>query len=292
MRQWLYRLAFVAVPMLPLGSVRLIAWLFGNIAWFCDPRGRRVVEHNLAPALGPCSSAALRRIARRSYINFVICIADIFNLPLVAKHIAKSDDFTLIDPWHVFDSAPLNGPLIIATPHCNWELTGAMLRGNEFLSELAVIALSHDDDGIDRLFTAARRGAGVDSLMLDQAPLASLRALNRGQILGIAADRDYTGHGVPARLFGQPIQVPVGPAALSVQSGARIVPVCAFHHGARRVSLLVGKPLQADPEQSKRVNVRVLTQLLITWFGRCIQAAPSQWSAFHPVWQHRHGDTE
>ena len=44
-------------------------------------------------------------------------------------------------------------------------------------------------------------------------------ALARGEGVGLVADRDIAGGGVPVTLFGLPARLPIGPAYLALDAG-------------------------------------------------------------------------
>ena len=69
-------------------------------------------------------------------------------------------------------------------------------------------------------FDRQRNDLEVTIVPLDNAAEALTRALRRGEAVGIVADRNIVGRGTRVQLFGRPARLPVGPAMLSVQTGA------------------------------------------------------------------------
>ena len=65
----------------------------------------------------------------------------------------------------------------------------------------------------------ARRGR-VRIVGLREARRELLTALRDGVSVGLVGDRDLTGGGLPVTLFGAPAMLPLGPAMLTVESGA------------------------------------------------------------------------
>ena len=146
-----------------------------------------------------------------------------------------------------------------------------------------MVSRSNLHSEVDDLFDRMRAGHGASSLLLDKAPLASLRALRNGEILGIVADRDYTGNGLAMDLAGRKMPIPVGPAALSVQTGAPIIPMLLARRGTSAFSLIVAKPIKADNLTNKTAQMPDLLSQLAKTMDRFIHAVPSQWMAFHDL---------
>ena len=285
LRRATYRLLFTLVPLISLEACRFIAWLGATVFWFLDARGRRVVGANLAPLIASRSHDALRRAVRRSYLCFTFSLAEGLHLHRLPPAMLTAPGYRVTDPWRMLADPPLRGPLIMATLHMNWELAPALLHQRGELELLHALSLTHNDEEIDSLYDRYRAAAGVRSLWLDRAPLASLRALAEGAVLGIVGDRDYTGGGVAVAVCGRTLRIPVGPAALAVQSGATVHPSVLARRGLSRFHLLLGRPIQARPGLPKREEIRRICDELARWYERVLRAAPAQWVAFHPVWE-------
>jgi KDO2-lipid IV(A) lauroyltransferase len=102
--------------------------------------------------------------------------------------------------------------------------------------------------------------------------------------VGIVADRDIAGGGIAVPLFGAPAPLPIGPALLAIEAGARI-----FVVGVRRLpdgriaGRLLPVPVAADGGRRERISA-TLTSLAAA-FEDVIADAPEQWSAvFFPIW--------
>ena len=71
-------------------------------------------------------------------------------------------------------------------------------------------------------FEHVRTELGVTIVPLGDAATSLIAALERGEAVGVVADRNIVGSGVKVELFGAPARLPIGPAVLSVQTGALI----------------------------------------------------------------------
>jgi lauroyl/myristoyl acyltransferase len=285
LRQWVFRAALALAQMLPLSWGRLLGYVIGHLAWLCDPRGRKVIERNLAHFIpGQCRDA-LTRAVRRNYVTFCIYVYESFGVARLPRSFFTAPHLTISDPFDVFATKPHPGPAMLVTVHCNWELIAAMCDRLGWTNAIDVVALSSGDHVIDGIFAGLRRNSHAESLPLNRAPLGSLRALKAGRILGLAADRDYTGQGMRLPFAGQMMSVPLGPAALAVQTSATIIPVYLARRGLTRMHLQVGRPLRANPGAPKQQEVERLMHELVTIMTRFIATAPAQWISFHDAWQ-------
>ncbi|MFW5845758.1 MAG: lysophospholipid acyltransferase family protein [Planctomycetota bacterium] len=280
-----YRMLFACCRHMPYRLGYLLAWMAGWIGWWCDARGRKQVATNLRPLLEHPAPEALPRMVRRNYISFTVTVVEHLRMAWIDPVWLTAPKLQVVDPWGLREQPP-TGAAVLTGVHTNWELYVRWFQLHGFTPRLAGIALSHGDAGIDALFDAVREQLGLTPLRLDRAPLASLRWLREGGQLAIVGDRVYQGHGIPVRIGYSRLSLPVGPAALAVQSGA---PVVVFHlarRGPTELTLFIGRPLHAQPDLPRDDQVRLLTEEIATWFDRYLRASPHQWAAFMPVWHH------
>jgi lauroyl/myristoyl acyltransferase len=227
--------------------------------------------------------ATLERAVRRCYVHFTLMLNETLRLHRLPRWLTGPKNIRVIDPWHCLQR-PIPGPALLCTGHCNWELLLGIAHHQGWAPRSWVHSRSHGDHRIDHLLDRLRASVGARSLHSETAPLASLRSLRLGRLVGMVVDRDYRGDGIPVNMAGQATTIPAGPASLSVQTGAPIIPVLCARRGASAFTVLVGKPLQADAQQPKQQQVLAMSQDLATTLGRFIGAIPSQWMAFHEAW--------
>jgi lauroyl/myristoyl acyltransferase len=266
-----------AADAMPLGLARVVAYNLATVAWLVDGRGRRTVARNLAAAVPP--GETMRRAVRRSYTEFALTLAEASRLHHDGWLLPGV--ITVHDPWRVFAARPLRGPAILATVHSHWDMLAAALHRLRLTDGLLAPALAYGDPALDT-WLAQRRGAwGCRTVTLDRAPLALLRALRDGRVLGMLVDRDYSGHGLDGVFLGRPTRLPSGPAALAVQTKAPVIPMLLARRSPSSFTLLVGKPLRPDAALPRGAQVADLTRRIAAATSRLLSAAPAQWVAFH-----------
>jgi lauroyl/myristoyl acyltransferase len=120
---------------------------------------------------------------------------------------------------------------------------------------------------------------------LDNAAETLTDALERGEAVGIVADRNIVGRGTLMQLFGGPIRLPIGPAVLSVQTGAPLYLQVIERLGPGQ---WLGHtiPLQPEAGAVRRQATRSILEQEVAAFERIVSRAPEQWTTlFFPIWE-------
>lgn len=147
-----------------------------------------------------------------------------------------------------------------------------------------------DDAALQAWFERTRGSLGIRLVGLRQARRELTAALGRGEPVGIVGDRDLTGGGIPATLFGAPASIPLGPALIAIESGAPTYIVSVRRvPGGRYLGRL--DPLSVPATGSRRERVTAVVAAEARLFERQIALAPEQWfGAFFPIWPDLEGE--
>jgi len=133
-------------------------------------------------------------------------------------------------------------------------------------------------------FDRVRFELGVTIVPLDGAAASLTAALDRGEAVGVVADRNIVGSGVKVDLFGAPIRLPIGPAVLSVQTGAPIY-LEAIERTGPGEWLGHTVAIRPAPGTRRREATRSIIEQEARAFERIIARAPEQWTTlFFPIW--------
>ena len=141
-----------------------------------------------------------------------------------------------------------------------------------------------DDPALQGWFERTRGSLGVTIVGLRAARRELQAALRAGGAVGIVADRDISGGGIAVPFFGAPAPMPIGPALLALETGARLYAVGVRRLPDRRVAgRLLAVPVASEGSRRERI-VATLTAMAAA-FEDLIGDAPEQWSgAFFPIW--------
>lgn len=251
---------------------------------------RRVCEGLAATNRGPLRARraatdpdALERIVRASFRHAARYYLEVLRAGgfTVAGALSRIDVET---PDEVRDALQSGAPVIIVGMHFGAiELPVTVLSsyvGHHVTAPMEMVS----DPGLAHWFVSTRSRVGVNIVSIADARRALLKALRRGESVGLVADRDLTHNGVPVPLFGHPTPIPAGPALLALETGVPIYATAARRlkggrYGARM--LLVPEP----PAGTRRERMTAYTASIAQAFESLLADAPEQWwGAFHPIW--------
>jgi KDO2-lipid IV(A) lauroyltransferase len=134
-------------------------------------------------------------------------------------------------------------------------------------------------------FDHVRFALGVTIVPVGDAAAAMVAALERGEGVGIVADRNVAGRGTPVRLFGATARLPSGPALLAVRTGAPLY-LEAIERTGPGEWLGHTIALRAEPGATRREATRQLLEQEARAMERIIARAPEQWTTlFFPIWE-------
>ena len=133
-------------------------------------------------------------------------------------------------------------------------------------------------------FDHVRYELGVTIVPIGDAARHLVAALERGEAVGVVADRNVVGSGASVQLFGAPARLPIGPAILSIQTGAPIYLQAIERTGPGQ---WLGHTVRivTPPGLSRREATRAILEQEARAFERIVARAPDQWTTlFFPIW--------
>ena len=130
------------------------------------------------------------------------------------------------------------------------------------------------------------RGEGLGLRIIPAQGAADVMSseLAAGGIVGMVGDRNVVGAGVPVKLFGFAARLPIGPALLAVESGARLY-VAAVIREPRGTYTGYIRTVRVPREGDRMARTRVTLTGIAAAFEELIAKAPEQWwTLFYPIW--------
>jgi KDO2-lipid IV(A) lauroyltransferase len=182
--------------------------------------------------------------------------------------------------WENVEAARGEGRgVIIATAHFgNWELLGAALAARGL--PLHVLVQQPSQEAFGRLFQEFRAKVGVSSWPNTGAASLRpvLRALARGEALGMLADQHGEALEAIVEFFGHRVSAPAGPFFFAKRTGAAILPVFAVRQsdGNHVIHILA--------EIAPSLNTQADAQSLYATYEQFISRYPDQWLWVHNRW--------
>ncbi|MGH2631893.1 MAG: lysophospholipid acyltransferase family protein [Tepidiformaceae bacterium] len=278
------------VRRLPVRVSYGVAFVAGSIGYYCWPRGRRSMHHNYRRVLRGASAAEIRRMSRRSLVNYCKYLADFVRFPFIpletlAHSVEGDESFSALD--RALEHG--KGAVVVCMHFGNWDLGAGAAAARGY--PVTVVAESFADPRLDRMVTGARERLGMQLIKMDKAGPSLLRCLKQNGLLALLIDRPVPGDGVKVRFFGEEVEVPVGPARLALRSGAMVVPA-GFPRvapNARNVQILSDFAIACQPTGDEARDVQAVTQAIMDVHERFIREHPDQWYMFREMWPRANG---
>ncbi len=281
-----YRLHYLGARILsPLG-MRVVILVFTSFFFVVLSRIRRAVADNLTPVLGPATVWERGRRAFRTMLAFAECQTDRY------RRAARPDEvrFTLDgeEHWHAATSGGRGA--VMVTAHIGaWDL-GAQLGAAEGRRRVHMVR-EEEMDPRAQAFVREIAGRGGDDFITHFATddmrlgLQLRDALAAGDIVALQGDRPRRGgRTVPVTLFGRPMDLPAGPAALARTAGVPLVPVFNFRDGLLRTRTVVRPPITVSTSGARDADVADATRRLALDIEWAIRERPYQWFCFRSLW--------
>lgn len=281
---WLTAAAAWGLARLPL---RWLRWVGNAVGWlvFLVFRSRqRLADANLLRCFGDrFTPAERRRIRLFCTQNAAKTMLELLKRPRMTREEIMSE-VQIECQEHMEAALGLGRGVIACTPHYgNWELAGAvlsMLWGNT-----AVVARDANDPRTAEIINRAREATG-ERVLGRRATMEMVRTLRAGGIVGILPDQHQAQGGETLTFLGRPAQTALGPALLSLRTGAPIVVLFARRLPNDTFEIRFREPLwpPADAARSPQAAA-ALMQRVNDLMGEEIAAHPEQWLWLHNRWK-------
>jgi lauroyl/myristoyl acyltransferase len=130
------------------------------------------------------------------------------------------------------------------------------------------------------------RGEGLGLRIIPAQGAAAVMSseLAAGGIVGMVGDRNVVGAGVPVKLFGFAARLPIGPALLAVESGARLYVAAVIREPRGKYTGYI-RTVRVPHEGDRMARTRATLIGIAAAFEELIAKAPEQWwTLFYPIW--------
>lgn len=275
-------LGSVIVRFLPLRFAYLLAKILGRIAYWVFRGVRGVIRENLSIIFGEeLQDSEKQRLSKNLFTHMALNTVDFLRFPYYRypTELMEIEGLNLLKDLY----GEGNGVILVSLHLGNWEVGGMLLAQFGFAVSVVTESIRPQKslfkrDRIANLYRKCREGIGLKTIPLEQGGIRELRALTRGEILVLLADRDISGSGIEVEFFGIRGKVPKGPAILAVRTGAPIVIGVCVRLRDDRLHVFI-EPLEYNSE-----NTHEITELLVKKMEYYIRRYPDQWFVFQPPW--------
>ena len=265
-----------------------VAALVAEAGWRTRPATRRALLRNMLPLCGGNRERAIHE-ARLAYRNIGRYWLDVTTIPHRRMERFERDHIRLVDGERL-KVLQEPGPVILVSAHMGGielPLQAITHRGRPFVALVEEVS----PPAFARYLYQLRSAAGGRYYPANFAGVrACYAALRRGEVVGVLADRDIQGSGLPVRLAGRWVRLPRGPWEMAQRTGALVLPVFAARDWRDRFTVYVEEPFRVGVESEDALSVHDAVTRFASLFERHLLREPGQWTVMEDFWRaHRCG---
>jgi len=241
---------------------------------FINRSRREIIIGNLTPVVGPEKA---RRLAPDLLGHFAMTSVDFFcpNRNLAVRMKAEN--------WPAVDKAYRHSKkLIFVTAHLgNWELGISYLVEKGF-AVACVYAPYRNDETVRWIM--GHRNPEVEWIPSTRgAAAACVSALERGKVLGMAADIPFGEKGHRVSLCGASAHLPLGPWAIASRARATVIPSFIVRESPGQYRIIFHDPIPPH-EGSLRRQMEESQNIFRTHLEHYLRTLPEQWGVLQRFW--------
>ncbi|MDB4992962.1 MAG: Lipid biosynthesis lauroyl acyltransferase [Myxococcaceae bacterium] len=282
----IYALVRVALAIASLASAPTLRRVGRGLGWLAHlvlPGERRRARANVRRVLPGSSEAERLSIVRDTFLELGEHLGDavaslragseIALIELPATERAKLDEAVRSGRGVLFVSAHL-GP---------WERVAATIVAAGY--PFTTIARESYDPRLTSLYEKLRGGRGVRAIYRGEAraPVAMVRTLRKGELLGVPMDLRSRVTSIDVPFLGLAASTPVGPARIALRTGACVVVATIAPTPSGTLALTV-TPIATHDLLPGAAGELALTTRLNDELSLRILALPRAWPWMHPRW--------
>ena len=278
----LYLIGWKIVQRLPEKVAYKLFEKLGKI--FHNRNGKAVkrLRSNLQVVMPSANSNELEEIVIKGISSYFRYWCDTFRFPgwstqRIIDSVNTTNENLLKDP------VAAGTGVIVALPHSgNWDHAGAYFCAQGI--PLVSVAERLKPEKLFQKFLTYRRAIGMEILALDSNTLPTLsNRLNAGKLIALVADRDFSKNGVEVDFFGKKAKMPIGPALLSLRTGAPLI-TAQVSYNPKGIQIDFLGPLTPRIQGSLEDQAKDLVQQCADNFALGISKKPEDWHMLQRIW--------
>jgi Kdo2-lipid IVA lauroyltransferase/acyltransferase len=274
---WLARFVLATLSLTPLRTANALARIYVRLLDLALPRLRRTALKNLEMA----GFAGRERITIGVFNSIARLIVSFARFPKITRE--NIHHWIRYEGLENFEQArSLGKGVLVATGHLgNWELSAF---AHAYLSApMNIVVRPIDNRRIDALVESRRELSGNRAISKKDAARGILRALAKGEAVGVLVDQNTTAdQGAWIDFFGIPACAGSAFVKLAHHSGAPIIPGYALWSDKEGRYVL-----QFEPAVEITGDVAQDTQRVHARLEAAIRKHPDQWLWIHRRWKTR-----
>jgi KDO2-lipid IV(A) lauroyltransferase len=283
----LIRFGLFMSTVLPERTVTVFCTSIARLCFPFFPRYRKRISDNLRIAFGPSLERKQLHIIRKTVAsNIGLNLAEVVcSATDKKKHIL--DRVTLHGAENL-DSALAGGKGIIAfSAHMgNFMLLGAKMLEQGYPFTVLVKESKHQTVAYAlRRLQQKQGGRYIYIKPWRPALLQLLGCLKRNEIVCLIADENKRRSGITVDFLGHPAPTAIGPAVLTLRTGAPLLPVFILRDGDSRQNIYIEPHLELNLKGNSNENIRTITAAYTKVIEHYVRRYPEQWFWINNRWK-------
>jgi KDO2-lipid IV(A) lauroyltransferase len=258
--------------------------MWAGIFYSLVPSARRMVEANLAQALGPAGPLETKARSYRLFVNYAQAITNLYCLHLGQKLPVEADFVGYDSVRQVL--AEKRGMIAITGHMGFWQITPFLMANRRWLPPMTMAMAEEPNRQLGEFERQFREKLRI--VYTTASPFASIELANilrRGEMVGMQIDRHLGGAHVMLPFCGRPAPFPIGPATLARATSCPLLPVFVIAHPDRRkCTVSVEPPIEVSRTANRDADARQAMAKVVAVYERYVRAYPEQWFNFHDFW--------
>ena len=277
------RIAAVLVPLVPARVAYALACTVGGLAYRFLSGPRQGISSNLARVLNcPANGSVVQKAVLEAFQHDAKNWVDTLRI----RHITREDIERDVDlsGWEYIEQG-LNegkGAILIAMHLGNIDLVGQIVATKGRGLTIPVERMT--PESLFQFIVKQRTHYGINVVPLERAPREMVRALKRGDIVGIAGDRNLAGRGVQVEFFGARTILPRGAVTLARRGDVPVFLGVGVRLADDRFRAFITPRIPMTWTSDHERDVSENTARIARLMEQFIRRFPDQWLVFSPVW--------
>ncbi len=261
----------------------------GALLHATSPQLRRVLTWNLSHVLGPDASAEeVQAVVRRACQNYIKSHYDLFRL----SRLSTEDILTMTQvegrEYMLEALARGRGAIMFSAHFGNVDI---LIQVPRALGVPLSTPVEHiQPERLFRYTLSLRTSHGLQMYPTGGSMIGLYRALKRGEVIGLAADRGIDVSTRTVEFFGAPASLPEGPVRLALRTGAALVPGFGRRLPDNSFHAHIEPALELPNTGDREADVAAGMKMVVEVLERIILQEPEQWLLAKPVWPMDVGD--
>lgn len=270
---------------LPIRAVQLIGAGLGSAAFFLLQGRRNIALDNLRRAFPEKTESDIATIARGSFRNYGITIAEMLWFPRLNQRVLQ-ELITLLNPGHLAAVSGRGKGMVLLTGHFgNWELIAVGMAVLERIP-FTIIVQTQNNKLVDRLINRHRTQFGNRIVPMGISVREIIKTLHNNGVVAMAPDQSGPQEGVFVDFFGRSVATHQGPAAFSLRCSAPMVMGFIMRKEDGRYEVFTEEIPTEDLSEPVDANILELTRRHTRLLESYIRQYPDHWLWMHRRWKH------